>query len=214
MTTINIQYKVNKPSKFNGKLTQPLLNSYENGKATTPTPTMEKRVFLGACQDGDVTKVAYLLHTKLVDVNSNDKHPAGHTGLHWAANGGKTCVMRTLLRHGADINKRNFYGETPLCRAINQWELDAVKLLLVKNARLENIDIHSKSAMGQVPIMKIMEESKGTKPMRTRTVKQIIIDEILETITKKGAKQEPLKHYYKLCAAIIKNDFQSVNSPT
>lgn len=54
------------------------------------------------------------------------------TPLHYACESNHDCtkVVEVLLRHGAAVDKLNFYDYTPLCYSINRGKLQEVKVLL------------------------------------------------------------------------------------
>ena len=58
----------------------------------------------------------------------------GFNLLHCAAQGGNTSIMNKLLSLGLDINLKDVYGATPLTRAIEKNNFDAVKFLTSKGA--------------------------------------------------------------------------------
>ena len=70
-----------------------------------------------------------------------------NTGLHYAAGGGKTAAVATLLLLGADPNAVNRSGDTPLHKAAARGHKDAIRLLV--NAKA-SIDI--KNGQGHTPL--------------------------------------------------------------
>ena len=58
----------------------------------------------------------------------------GFSVLHYSAQGGNTFIMNKLLSLGLDINLKDVYGVTPLTRAIEKNNFDAVKFLTSKGA--------------------------------------------------------------------------------
>lgn len=67
--------------------------------------------FLAACEAGDIETVREL-STRIGDVDSTDA--SGRTGLMAAASRNRTAVMTLLLQQGADPDKANANGTTPL----------------------------------------------------------------------------------------------------
>lgn len=57
-------------------------------------------------------------------------------------------AVRWLLSHGANINKRNRYGETPFMKAIKENDLDAVRLCIYNR----ELDLYEKDVYGRNPI--------------------------------------------------------------
>jgi ankyrin repeat protein len=51
-----------------------------------------------------------------------------------AAVEGRTEMIRFLISHGADINRHDHLGETPLIAAAEMGQLQAVKILLMDGA--------------------------------------------------------------------------------
>ena len=58
----------------------------------------------------------------------------GFSVLHCAAQGGNTSIIIKVLSLGLDINLKDVYGVTPLTRAIEKNNFDAVKFLTSKGA--------------------------------------------------------------------------------
>ena len=77
-----------------------------------------------------------LLIKKGVDVNSKDK--SGKTPLYWAAEYGRTNVVKLLLKAGADVNATvsdgPLKGYTPLHEAAYLGHKDTVKVLIKAEA--------------------------------------------------------------------------------
>ncbi|KAL7924627.1 ankyrin repeat-containing domain protein, partial [Trichoderma austrokoningii] len=77
----------------------------------------------------------------------NAKDDRRRTPLSWAASNGHEAMMRLLLEHGADIERMDIKGQTPLMRAIRKGDQTTiVQLLLEKGA-----DIEVKDENGQTP---------------------------------------------------------------
>lgn len=47
------------------------------------------------------------------NINTTDSH-TGRTAIHWAARTGSLPIVRLLVQYGANINKEDKYGLTPL----------------------------------------------------------------------------------------------------
>jgi hypothetical protein len=73
-----------------------------------------------ACEYGQHTAIGLLL-TNGVNVNSLEY--TGLAGLHWAAAGGRPDTIVLLLKYGASLETKNYYGGTPLNQAL-WWPLN------------------------------------------------------------------------------------------
>ena len=78
-----------------------------------------------ASREGHTEIVRYLLSLPETDVTQADNN--GDTALHKAAS---EEVVQVLIDAGADVDKRNTNGDTPLCAASSKGALDVVKLLV------------------------------------------------------------------------------------
>jgi ankyrin repeat protein/L-ascorbate metabolism protein UlaG (beta-lactamase superfamily) len=56
-------------------------------------------------------------------------------------------IVRLFIAHGADVNHRDNYGETPLSRALFTGNKDVVKLLIDSGANVNNINIENQSSL-------------------------------------------------------------------
>jgi ankyrin repeat protein len=110
----------------------------EKGRETTP--------LLEAVAGGHPEMVEFLIqHGSAVNF-----HPA-ETGsaLHWAAWSGSSKVVMVLLRHGASVDERNYYGETPLIlAATHSADISVVKELIAAGA-----NVHAQSKVGDNAVM-------------------------------------------------------------
>ncbi|OUM56152.1 hypothetical protein PIROE2DRAFT_22908, partial [Piromyces sp. E2] len=59
------------------------------------------------------------------------------TSLFEACKNGKESLVRYCVDHGADVNKVNKYGRTPLHIACERGSLEIVKYLLYNKAKIE-----------------------------------------------------------------------------
>ena len=64
--------------------------------------------------------VRYLCVERGADVNKSTTGGDGYTPLTLASDWGKVEVVRALLEAGADVNKRDGYGRSPLSRALEE----------------------------------------------------------------------------------------------
>ncbi|MGB0894458.1 MAG: ankyrin repeat domain-containing protein [Parashewanella sp.] len=74
--------------------------------------------------------------------------------LHNAAKIGDVKMILLLVKKGADINKKDAAGNTPLAQAVLHGNLSAVQLLIKKGA-----DINSQNTLGETPLMLAAQES-------------------------------------------------------
>jgi len=123
-----------------------------------------------ACERGHSHIVELLLQHPQIRVNC--KNHMGWTPLGRAAFFGHATVVKLLLeRPDIDVNFVDQYRRTPLFHAVSAGNLDIVKLLLAdlrtntaisnRPDRLTAIDMAS--ALGFMDIVKVMEESNGSK---------------------------------------------------
>lgn len=57
-----------------------------------------------------------------------------------AAMWGKVEVAQVLLNYGADLRDRDLFGMTPFLRAVYAGQLDMVKFLISKGAKVLDVD--------------------------------------------------------------------------
>ena len=99
--------------------------------------------------------ISYLLSlgANVFDKNKNDETP-----LHFAAGKVKLyhtnalrneddSIMKLLIAANSDVHVRNIYGETPLCFAVKQDNLNFVKLLIENGAELNTSNINGDTPM-------------------------------------------------------------------
>jgi ankyrin repeat protein len=88
-----------------------------------------------AAKRGNMDFMRECLHNQ-VSVNGLDK--AGSTPLHWAAHGGHSeCLQSLLAIKNCEVNVQNKLGDTPLHSAAWKGHSEAVRLLLEKGARVD-----------------------------------------------------------------------------
>ena len=75
-------------------------------------------------------RMVNLLLEKGIDVNITDEYDYNNTALSTAVINAKYDVVELLIEKGADINKENNKGDTPLIHAIRFEDYDMVQLLL------------------------------------------------------------------------------------
>lgn len=93
-----------------------------------------------AAEYGSVKTLQVLLEAKdahghpIVDINLSDEK--GETALHWAVESDQGSATLFLGHMKADLNRRNYGGETPLYRACYQGSVKCVECLLELKAQL------------------------------------------------------------------------------
>ena len=90
-------------------------------------------------------------------INYEYKYDDGRSNslLHNASYFGKFEVAKLLIKHGAQIDSRDFEGKTPLAVAASQAHLEVVKLLLENGA-----DVNSKDNYGRIPLLFALHKGK------------------------------------------------------
>lgn len=86
-----------------------------------------------ACKNGDLDQVKAIVEKPGFDINA--ELLSGRNGLHFAADYGQKEVIEFLLSKGADINRPDKHGITPLLASIFESKTECVKLLLGKGAK-------------------------------------------------------------------------------
>ena len=123
----------------------------------------DKLVF--ASQEGKSRKVINLLRSGMVYVNCfSCRH--GSTPLWEAARKGHKNLVQILLDKGADPNRSDQWGQTPVSMAVGH--IDVVRLLLDKGADPNEMDrtpLHRASLEGHKYVVQLLLE-RGAKPNR------------------------------------------------
>ena len=102
--------------------------------------------FYKASYEGDAEEVRKLIYDRMVDVNLNIG-PGLSTSLILSAKFGSDDVVEVLLKAGADIERGDFWGHTPLYWAVYNDNFRTVKLLLDAGAAVDN-----KDSKGRTPL--------------------------------------------------------------
>lgn len=106
----------------------------EAGAKPNAAQSTGETVLMTCARTGSLTAVRLLLEK---GANPNGRETRWRqTALMWALASGHSQVARTLIEHRADINARSIGGFTPLLFAVQQNDLDSVRLLLAKGADL------------------------------------------------------------------------------
>jgi ankyrin repeat protein len=107
-----------------------------------------------ALGNGDTSIESITAHTGIdVDQVIDER---GHTALHWAAALARGKLVGQLIARGADINRGNFAGETPLIRAVlavnNAESTASFHLILAKHlgASLRTIDNNHRTVLHHI----------------------------------------------------------------
>lgn len=107
--------------------------------------------FLDACSAGDLPRVQALA-ARMADIDVADK--SGRTGLMAAAARNRTDIMCFLLEMGADANKANMNGTTPLMfaktAAFAYGDCGGMKILLDAGANRDARDRNGLTALEYV----------------------------------------------------------------
>ena len=106
----------------------------EAGANPNAAQSTGETVLMTCARTGSLTAVRLLLE-KGADPTGRETRWE-QTALMWALAFGHSQVARTLIEHDANINARSSGGFTPLLFAVQQDDLDSVRLLLTKGADL------------------------------------------------------------------------------
>ena len=161
-----------------------------------------------AAWNGYTQMAKSLLSSGLLDVNANISRglnnilsrplsrPAG-TLLTMAAEEGHEEVVLLLLDNGADINKPNNIGSTPLNQAATYRRIDVVQLLLLRGALPDKANntgrtpLHSAVSSGNVSIVRLLLDSGATSDIQDdfgwtpmQMAKVLWNDKIMELLVK------------------------------
>lgn len=113
---------------------------------------MEQYELIDAAQKGNLEHIQSLLDAE-VDVNQQDD--SDNTALHFAPT---VDIARLLLNHGAQVNKHNAFGGTPLHHAVFHNKQDIVRLLLERGACVKEERLQTSLPWLQIPTDKIIEK--------------------------------------------------------
>ncbi len=113
--------------------------------------TFGRTAMIYAAQKGYLPIVQYM-HEKGVDINACDKENPDIFPLYEAAFHGHTDVVAYLLEQGAEVDRRNCSGDTPLIASSGRGHSDVVKLLVEYGADVFAVNKQSQSASDKANI--------------------------------------------------------------
>ncbi|TSA46294.1 MAG: ankyrin repeat domain-containing protein [Deltaproteobacteria bacterium] len=105
---------------------------------TTMTPLIK------ASKDGDVQQIRSLL-SQSINVNERTQGKYPTSAIHWASYSGSIDAVSLLLESGANVNDRDYCGQTPLIYAAHGYSSERNKLvsfLISKGADPEIVDCY------------------------------------------------------------------------
>jgi outer membrane protein assembly factor BamB len=159
--------------------------------------------FLAAAKCGDAAAVEALL-AKGAEVNAKSSY--GGTALAYASDKGHVEVVKTLLRHRANVNaKDSFYSATPLTWALSKENVEIIKALLEADATGADTALLGAVRDGKVEIVRAILDKGKLKSetlsiaLATSSSRKPVIAELL---TKAGAK--PGKRGFPIDADTLK----------
>ena len=123
-----------------------LLSTPKYRKELLGKKNIVKKFFRASYAEGDAEEVRRLIYDQMVDVNLNIG-PGLSTPLILAAKSGSDYVVEVLLQAGADIERGDYWGHTPLYWAVYYDSFRSVKLLLDAGAVVDN-----KDSKGRTPL--------------------------------------------------------------
>lgn len=120
----------------------------------------------------------YVPHVNALDAE-------GRTGLHKAAQKGRECVIAALLECGADLDKRDMYGNTPLDEALAQNHDTVIRLFMRRRGAL----VASSKRTSEAPLAAI-RSAKNPTFNRFTGMNATIVDFYVDTSTKGDEVEE------------------------
>jgi hypothetical protein len=126
----------------------------------------------GAAWIGDAQAVAALLSMGAkVDLEAKEEFqglmPSG-SALAVAASAGRAEICTSLLAAGANVNKKNQHGTTPLIAALTHSSIECVPILLDHGA-----DVNARDALGETPLM-LLAHWGPDNPIAQRALDQVL----------------------------------------
>lgn len=99
-----------------------------------------------AIKNGNTDLICHLLQS--IDVNAVcNSIGEGLTPLMQAASSGNIAVAKTLIEHGANVNKSNRFGGTPLHRAASHGRSEFLRLLIDSGADINAANVNGTTAL-------------------------------------------------------------------
>jgi outer membrane protein assembly factor BamB len=136
---------------------QPVNESTERGDKSPKNEDLWR-----AAKDGDAERVESLLTNGIGPDTETDY---GVTALQFACDRGNLDVVQVLVRHHADVNKRDrFYGASPLGAAAAKQHWDVVAALLEAGARGADQILPGAAAAGEIDVVRAALESGTVSP--------------------------------------------------
>jgi hypothetical protein len=117
--------------------------------------------------EGDIDKCTEFI--ELYPELLNRKCERGNTMMHVACSRGDRVLAEMLIRHGADIEVQDMFGNTPLLYAVDKDRVEIVKMLLKRGASVHacdfrgNTPLHSACAVNNLEMVEILLD-RGADP--------------------------------------------------
>ena len=112
-------------------------------------------------------------------IEAEDKY--NYTALMRAARNGRKCVVEYLLGRGADIEAKNYSGETPLlvaCRCINEAKMKSEIVPTIELLSSKGADVSVKDNLGNSPL-------SSAKKVKDRKIRE----ELVGVLKRYGARK-------------------------
>ena len=109
--------------------------------SSTPTMLLQKGI-----SQNYTALVTYALNHRAA-ANEILDYEEGNTGLHIAARSGHLSLLGELLYYNADIEMKNFIGNTPLLEAVDANNLESFHYLIAKGAQVNARNSYGKTAL-------------------------------------------------------------------
>ena len=89
------------------------------------------------CMTNDINVIKFMLEEKMVDINAYGI--GGHTPLHDHVKAGQFNIVKFLLSKGADINKKNIYGDNVIDDALEFNQDDEIYKYLINISNVSTL---------------------------------------------------------------------------